>query len=261
MPLPLPLLLIGAGHVFRLADPIQSLILQERPDVVALELDAARYEGLLARSRGTFDAEAARQRAPRAYRFLAKYQEEVASSFGADVGGEMLAAAQAAQQVGSKLALIDLNAEQSLRRVWGQMPFRERGRLLWSAVVGILPFRRRQTVEQEIARYKADPSSYLAELGQQFPTVKRVLLDERNEHMARQLRGILESDLKVVAVVGDGHLDGLLALLRDLSPRSIRLSELQSGAAIGVRWRFGSGGRDVGFSFDQQSPEGTLGRD
>lgn len=253
------LLLIGAGHVFRLEDSIRALIHRERPDVVALELDAARYRGLLERAAGRPPPKPG-PGTPRVYKRLAKFQEDIAAGLGTEVGTEMLAAARAAQEVGGAVALIDRSAEESVRRLWAEMSFGERMRLLFAGLWAKFRFRKGPSVEAEMVRYQSNPEAYIDELAKEYPTLKRVLLDERNAHMANRLRNLLKAHPRVVAVVGDGHVDGLVGLLKDLAPRVVRLKELQKGVAGAVEWRLAPGGDRVGFSFDQRAPEGTLRR-
>lgn len=254
----MPLLIIGAAHVFQLQDAVRSFIERERPGVVALELDPQRYQGLQQRAAGTFDAAKAQEGAPRIYRRLARFQEDLAKGLGNDVGSEMLAAGKAAQAVGSQIALIDVNAQELVSRLWEEMPFFERLRILGSSVLARFPWRRGRTVEEEVAKYQADPALYLAELGKAYPTLKRVLIDDRNAHMAKELRKLLEKHERVVAVVGDGHVDGLVALLGDVKPRVVRLAQLRSMRPRQIQWSFGQNRDRVAFSFDQQSLEESL---
>lgn len=253
------LLIVGAGHVFKLEDPIRALIHRERPDVVALELDAARYRALLERAAGRPPPPPSAE-TPKVYRRLAKFQEDIAAGMGTQVGGEMLAAVRAAQEVGGRIALIDRNAEDSVRRLWSEMSFGERIRLLFSSLFARFRFRRGVSVEAEIARYESDPNAYLEELAKHYPTLKRVLLDERNEHMAGRLRRLVGEHPRVVAVVGDGHVDGLTRLLGDLSPRTVRLSELQKSKPAMGGWQMTPAGDRVTFSFEERAPEGSLRR-
>lgn len=254
----MPLLILGVGHVFHIGDAIETVIVREAPEVVALELDRRRYQGLLARQQGQARPPVV---GPRVYRMLAKFQEEVAQSYGAEVGGEMTAAIRAAGRVGAKLALVDRPAEEAVRRVWKEMTWREKFRLFWSGISARFSTKMGDQVQEEVRRYQENPERYLDELGSEFPTVKRVLLDERNEWMAKQLREIA-SQQRVVAIVGDGHVDGLVRLLRDLGPRTVRLAELQKEAPTGPNVRWGGSGRgdQVGFWFDQSSLEGGFRR-
>lgn len=256
------LVLVGSGHVFDLAPALHGLIDAERPEVVALELDAERFRGLLDRRAGVGGLPERVRRAPRLYRYLARFQDSVADSFGVQAGDEMLAAADAAQSIGAGLALIDRNAEASIRRALGQMGLGEKARLFWSALQGSLFSRRRAAVEVELRRYHADPDRYLDEMGRQFPTLKRILVDERNAHMAGELRALAAQHARVVAVVGDGHVPGLVRLLSDLKPLVVRLPELRARAAeMGLRWKSSPGVGTVGFSFTGKSLEGALSRE
>lgn len=255
----MPLLLVGVGHVFNLDAAIHALVAREGPQVVALELDSQRYHGLLRRGRGEPKSSDEGRRPSLLYRTLARFQEEVAQGYGVEVGSEMLAAIQAAHAFGAELALVDRPAQESVRRLWKEMPWRERLRLLWSGLGSAWPGKKGTHVEAEIQRYQADPTAYLDELGQQFPTVKRVLLTERNEFMAARLRQ-LARDRRVLAFVGDGHVDGLVGLLSDVGPHTVRLAELRrlAASAPAVRWSRPPGGAQVGFSFEQQSLEGAF---
>lgn len=248
--------------MFELRAAIRHLILTERPNVVALELDADRLQGLLARRAGSRPSSADVKRHGRVYRALVKFQESVAESFGAEPGSEMLAAVDAAPLVGARVALIDRNAQQAVKDIVSQMSIWEKLRFFWMGLVSSLPSRKKASIEAELARYHADPEAYLGELGDQFPTIKRVLIDERNVHMADQLRGLARDVPVVLAVVGDGHVPGLVGLLKDLSPVVHRLKDLPavtSGSA--VQWAQPDGTSRVGFSFNATSPEGRLRRE
>src|SRR2546421_824962 len=100
--------LLGVGHVFDIGRSIRSEILARRPKVVALELDPIRYHAL-------------RSRTPRAHgisplALLAQFQIRIARQYGVEVGDEMIAAAQAAEEIGSEIALIDQDSRAILRR-------------------------------------------------------------------------------------------------------------------------------------------------
>jgi pheromone shutdown protein TraB len=211
--------LVGVGHVFDLRRQIREVIAARRPRVVGIELDRVRFVAL--QNRDT------RGDAPVVYRLLSFFQERLAEKYGGRVGEEMLAAADAAKDVGAELALIDRDSSQVFQEVWGNMSFEERVKLLVSAVAGLFITRRR--VEKELARFNEDNAAYMDEFAAQFPHVKRVLIDERDAYMARALREIHATRGSVVAVVGDGHVDGLRRQLGDLPLEVIRLKDLRSG--------------------------------
>lgn len=204
--------LLGVGHVFDLAGSVRDAIGAARPRVVALELDPVRYNALV---------EGKVRPGPGVYGLLGRAQRRLARKYGTSAGGEMLAAIEAAQAVGARVAFIDMDSALVVRRMFSLMSLGERLRFL-ASVIGAL-FVRRRTVDREIAQYEANPAGFLDELGRGYPAVKQVLLDERNAHMARALRDIEASAGDVVAVVGEGHVDGLSAALADRPLRVLRL--------------------------------------
>src|SRR5581483_11460021 len=194
--------LIGTGHVFDIGARVREEVRRRAPHVVAVELDPPRYHALRSKAKD-------RKGTPFFYRMLADFQTRVANEYGVEAGDEMLAAASEAQALGVPLALIDADAQRTFQRLLSEMRFGEKMRLAGSAVVGVLlP-------------------------GKSFPTLKRVLLDERNEHMARALAEIAKTNERVVAVVGDGHVDGMLAILRaqNAEVEVVRLQDLRAKAA------------------------------
>src|SRR6266542_1140045 len=176
--------LLGVGHVFDIGRAIRAEVLARRPRVVALELDPARYQALMGRE------PRARGLSPLA--LLAQFQIRIARQYGVEVGDEMVAAAKAAQEVGSEVALIDQDSRAVLGRVWREMSFGERVRLLVSAIGGL--FTRKERVD-------ADERGFIEEFARELPTAKRILIDERDALMASTLRQVADAKGDVVAVV------------------------------------------------------------
>src|SRR5437879_1362746 len=212
--------LLGVGHVFDIGRSIRSEILTRRPKVVALELDPIRYHILMSRT-------------PRAHgisplALFAQFQIRIARQYGVEVGDEMIAAAQAAEEIGSEIALIDQDSRAILRRVWQDMSLRERVRLLVSAIGGL--FTRKERVEAELQRFYRDEPAFLKEFARELPTAKRILIDERDAAMGRSIRQLAESKGDVVAVVGEGHVEGLVQQLAGTPHQGVHPAALRSTA-------------------------------
>ncbi len=209
--------LLGVGHVFDLSASIRAAIHAHAPKVVALELDPARFTYLMNRT--------PRARRPSVLGLIAEFQARIAEQYGVQVGDEMVAAAKAAREIGCPVALIDQDSRITLSRAWQTMPFAERVRLVVFALSGL--FVRRKRVEAELDRFYQDERGYLEQFAKELPTLKTVLIDERDAHMAQALRELHASKGEVVAVVGDGHIEGLARLLEGLPVQIVRLRELQ----------------------------------
>lgn len=274
------LTIIGTGHVFAIGEHVARLVHERNPDVVAVELDPVRLQGLrqrkhLAELHRTDPVAAAAmetklrqaaKRLPLVYRWLAGLQDRIADEQGVDTGNEMLAAAEAAEARGVPIACIDVEAQALLARAWKAMKIGERARFLFSLAFQGRTRRGGSTVDEELEEYQNDPLAYLAKFGDRFPNLKRVLIDDRDEHMAARIaelgqaeapdriRGARqpmqdrvagertglpqEGPLRVVAVVGDGHVEGMLAWLdkkgiQDPAREVIRVQTLRAGILPG----------------------------
>ena len=208
--------LVGVGHVFAISDRVQDLIRSRQPSMVCLELDPVRFRSLMQRETSG--------RVPVQYSLLAMFQKRMAGKFGSEVGDEMLAAASAAREVGARVALIDVDASAMLGTLWKRMPMKERVGLMFGALVGLVSSK--DAVEREMDAYQNNDEAYIAEIGERFPTVKTVLIDDRNRIMAERIRAISKDHGDVVAIIGDGHVPGIEKALADEHPEVVRLKEL-----------------------------------
>ena len=233
--------LIGVGHVFKIADQVKGVILGEMPGAVCVELDPGRYYALTHPE--------VQRKGPLTYRILSHFQRRLAKSFGGELGSEMLAAVEAARLLGVEALMIDVDAKTMFDRMWREMPIKERLKLFLSAITGI--FASKERVETELESFSENEEAYLKEFEDQFPTLKRVLIDDRNQLMSAR---ILEAEARfgnVVAVLGEGHLDGIRKLLGDRTVQMVRLKDLQSGEA-GKRYAASQDGKEVTFSYHYQ---------
>src|SRR5256886_17080531 len=106
------------------------------------------------------------------------------------------------------------------------MSLRERIRLLVSAIGGL--FTRKERVEAELQRFYRDEPAFLKEFARALPTAKRILIDERDAAMGRSIRQLAESKGALVAVVGEGHVDGPVHQLAGAPVQVRHLAPLRS---------------------------------
>lgn len=217
------IVLIGVGHVFDIGGSVKSLVIDTKPGAVCLELDDGRLAGLLTRQRG--------EGTSRAYRSLGDFQSKMAESYGTTVGSEMLAAYEAAQLIGARIYCIDMNAGEFFVRAFKSMSLKEKAYLTLNSFAA--RFVRKKKIEKELKHYEENGAEYMEEFGRRFPSLKKVLIDDRNSHMAGMIRKIAGEHREVVAVIGDGHVEGLMSLISDLPVRVIRLKDLRDTREIG----------------------------
>ncbi len=222
-----PVLLVGSAHVVDLREPLHRVLSDRVLDAVAVELDPERAEALLA-PEGTHRRRGGS--APLFARLWSVLQRRLGSEIGAGVpGAEMKVAVEVARERNVPVFLIDDPIRQTLARLVRSLSFQERVTLLASAVVGL--FVPARTVRKEMDRYAESPQEYTDELRRVSPTTARVLLDDRNEHMADRIAKLRQQGFgRVAAVVGDAHLEGLRSALarRGLPSEVVRFSELRA---------------------------------
>lgn len=237
------LTIIGTGHVFNISDAVSFLTRQSWPDAVCVELDPLRYHAL------TGDKEALRQdmiergidpdatpeermkNASSVYRNSAKYQEKISKQNKSTAGADMVAAIGAAKSVDAQVFCIDVDAQEALSRMWNEMSQSERLRYKFSGIADIIF--KKSRVNKTQREYSKNQAAYIDDMRRKYPTLVRVLIDERNEHMSQEISKVCSTHRQVVAVVGDGHVDGLLKLLPEPEKiRVVRLADITDQARL-----------------------------
>lgn len=220
--------LIGTGHVFDLSNQIRRILDEKQPDIVCVELDEKRYAGLMQKRNGSINQASHQKNSSFLYQLLGRFQDSMAQQYGVHAGDEMLAGIQFAHDHQRPIAFIDVAADRMFQRMIKEMSITEKMRLFFSAFAGL--FISKKQVDKQINNLERNLENYLKEVGKKFPTVKRVLIDERNNHMVQQLQKANEEYENLVAIVGDGHIPGLQSLLeKENEPvESIRLKELRA---------------------------------
>lgn len=225
-----PILLLGVAHVVDLEKGLREALMDRPLDGVALELDAERAQHVLSDA----PAEPSGGGSPIFLRLWAHMQKRLGDEMGAGAGGEMRTAAGIAKERSLPIFLIDDPIRETLRKLIASMSFKERISLVLGGILGlVIPTR---FVADQLEDYNEAPGDYLDAVRQAYPSVARVLLDDRNEHMADRLGSLRAKGYgRVAAVVGDAHVPGLTEALRKrgIPVESISFAKLQGSKASG----------------------------
>ncbi|MCA9954059.1 MAG: TraB/GumN family protein, partial [Anaerolineales bacterium] len=125
-------ILIGTAHISQEStDLVRSVIEQEHPDVVCVELDEQRYKTLSEKNKWeNLDLkQIIRQKQLMTLLvnlLLASYQRRLGQQLGVAPGTELLEATKVAQELGIPLSLVDRDVRITLRRAWNSMSFWEK---------------------------------------------------------------------------------------------------------------------------------------
>ncbi|RMH04574.1 MAG: TraB/GumN family protein [Nitrospirae bacterium] len=232
------ILLIGTIHVSReSADLVRRVIQEEQPDCVCVELDVRRLEALSQqRQWEALDLKEVIRKKQLSTLLvnlmLASYQKRLGDQLGVLPGTEMMEAIRVAQERQIPIALCDRDVRITLRRAWRSTPWLKKGLLVSSLLVSIFDSTPITEETLQDLRKRDVLSEMMRELGNEVPTIKTVLIDERDQYLATK---ILESKgSKIIAVVGAGHVEGILAHLRQ--PPSTDLAQLEVVPSISPVW-------------------------
>ncbi|RAL23819.1 TraB family protein [Lujinxingia litoralis] len=209
--------LIGTAHISQESvETVRRLISAEEPDTVCVELDEERYRAMTEEQ--NFDELDLREIIKKgqlvflmARLALASFQKRMGSYTGVKPGAEMAAAIELANELDLKVELVDRNVRTTLLRAWRKTSFWRRSALAMSLAGGL--FERNEIGEEQLAelRQSQNIGAILDQLGDAMPSVKTVLVDERDLFMAHHIRNA--PGQRITAVVGAAHVPGLIRRL------------------------------------------------
>ncbi len=234
------IILIGTAHVSQeSADLVREVIEQEQPDCVCVELDAKRMEVLSQPKRWeSLDLKEIIRKQQLSTLLvnllLASYQKRLGDQLGVLPGTEMIEATRTAEKYGIPVALCDRDVRVTMRRAWRTTPFWRKSMLVSSLLLSV--FDTTQVSEQEIRDLKKQDalSDMMEELGKEVPTLKAVLIDERDRYLAQKIHEA--KGQKIVAVVGAGHMPGIQRTLK--AQESVNLEELDVIPPVSGAWKW-----------------------
>ena len=219
------IILIGTAHVSReSAELVERIIDEEKPDTVCVELCTSRYDAI--RQKDSWEntdifkvIKEKRTSQLLAQLLMASFQKKLAEKFGINPGEEMRRAIMKAEAIGADVVLADRDIRTTMTRTWRTMKFFSKIRLMGEILLSL--FYSDDITEEEVEKLKEHDALELAlqTFGKKVPEVKRTLIDERDTHLAYKIFRAPGS--KVIAVVGAGHVPGILRQIGneiDISP-------------------------------------------
>ncbi|MGE4272908.1 MAG: TraB/GumN family protein [Desulfitobacterium sp.] len=207
------IILIGTAHVSKQsADLVKEVIATERPDSVCIELDEQRYKSILDGSkwRETDIFKVIKEKKATLLLMnlaLSSFQKRLAKEFGTNAGQEMLQGIESAKEVGAELVLADRDIQITFSRIWHNVGFWGKCKLLAEIIVSI--FDDQSISEDEMEKLKSTDmlNSMLKDFTESFPKLKTPLIDERDQYLSQKIKEAPGE--KIVAVLGAAHVPGI----------------------------------------------------
>jgi len=211
--------IIGTSHIARQSlHEIKQAFNTLNPDIVAVELDKNRLAGLLSQQTSNLSPVLIKTIGLQGYIFalLGRFiQKKLGNIVNMKPGADMIMAIKIAKEHKKKIALIDRDIQITLRRFSNHFSAKEKTRLFWDIISA--PFtKKRIKINLSKVPEKKIINQLLTQLQHRYPNMYKVLVQERNEYMARALLHInqLHPESKILAIVGAGHEEAILSLVK-----------------------------------------------
>lgn len=221
------LILIGTSHIAKESlMEVKKAVEEKSPEIIAIELDKNRFKALVSKKKDKITLRDILKIGVKGYIFSmigAWGEKKLGKVVGVEPGSEMITAVKLAKQKNLKVALIDQDISITLKRFSSQLTWKEKFNFVVDIVRGVL-FRKSEMKKLGIENLdltKVPKETLIKKLvkrvKERYPSVYRVLIEERNVVMARNIKTIMMNNpgKTVLAIVGAGHKEGILELLRE----------------------------------------------
>ena len=206
--------IIGTAHISeRSVEEVRQVIDQVQPDTVCVELCETRYKTLMDEGQWKKLDIVQVIRQGKALLLLASFalssfQKKMGDKLGVKPGSELEAGVKKAEEIGAKLVLADREVQVTLKRTWANLSFWKKMMVFSGLLESVFTNEEITKEDLEKMKEKDQLSEMMAEFAKVMPEVKKPLIDERDEYLMSRIE---EADgRKIVAVVGAGHVEGMI---------------------------------------------------
>jgi pheromone shutdown protein TraB len=146
-------------------------------------------------------------------------EKKLGKIVGVSPGSEMKKAAELAKKNKMKIALVDQDIEITLKRFSKALTWKEK----WNFVADIAKavVFRKKVVEFDLTKVPSKKviKKLVNKVKDRYPNIYKVLIEERNYVMAQNIKNVMAQnpDKKILAIIGAGHEDDILELIKSSS--------------------------------------------
>ena len=205
--------LVGTAHVSKQSvEDVRVTVKLVHPDTICVELCPSRYRALMDRDgwRKMDIMRVIRERKTPfllAQLILSSFYRKLGDQLGIQPGADMAEGVRLSKETDAQLVLADREVEVTLKRTWRHLGFVEKLKMIGQLLMGLIFAGKIDDDVIESLKKKDQMEILMDAFADEFPEVKRRLIDERDIYLAQKIR---EAPGKsIVAIVGAGHMAGI----------------------------------------------------
>ena len=207
------IILVGTAHVSKESTKlVASVIEEENPDTVCVELCESRYQAIRQKDRWQNMNIIKVIKEKKAFLLLsnlllASFQKRIADKFDIKPGAEMIKAIETGESIGAEIHLADRDIRVTLSRTWRAMGLWGKIKILFQLLLSVGKID--EISEEDIEKMKQEDmlQTLLSDVEKSLPALGNILIDERDRYLAHKIKEA--PGKKIVAVVGAGHISGI----------------------------------------------------
>ena len=212
------IILVGTSHVSKdsLVE-VEKTILKEKPNIIAIELDKDRFQTIILNKRGKTSLKAIRTIGFKGYAFGiigAWLEKKVSKITKSNPGAEMKKAIELAKKEKIPVALIDINIKSTLKGISKNITWREKFRFFKEFLKVAFIKKNQKGIDIRKVPSEDKIDELTIQLKKFYPSLYKILITDRDIHMSKGLYKISRTNDVVVAVIGAGHVKGIISLLK-----------------------------------------------
>lgn len=213
------IILVGTAHVSKESvDLVESVINEQKPDTVCVELCPSRFQSIKKKDQWLEMNIIKVIKEKKSFLLLsnlmlASFQKRIGDKLGVKPGEEMIKAIEVAEASGAQICLADRDITITLSRTWRSTGFWSKLKLVFQLVLSMGGVE--EIDEKAIEEMKQTDmlESILLEVEKSHPVLRKILIDERDRYLAQKIK--TAPGRKIVAIVGAGHESGIRRYMND----------------------------------------------
>lgn len=218
-------MLVGTAHVSKQSvNEVEVAIDAEQPDHICLELDDGRMKNKEQESSwSNMDVRKVIKENKGfllvANMALASFQKRMGDQSGSAPGQEILSAASLAKERGIPFSLCDREIQVTFKRAWRKSNLWNKAKLIATIISAVFSNEKISDEELEDLKKADVMQSMMDEMAKELPSIKEVLIDERDRYLATSI--YLAPGQKKLAVIGAGHQNGVIKTLQLIEEKEL----------------------------------------